>query len=214
MKKRILVFADSNGWGYVPGSGARYDEESRWPAILDSLLPDDFQVIEDCANGRTIAFDDPICEYRNGIKQIGTSLYCNNPVDLLIVMLGINDVRYVYNAKPPFIARALQSLAEKAAYVGSPGMKILIVTPPALRSCALGGPLSYYYDEESVKNCEGLAPCYQATAKKLRAYYFDASAAAATSDIDGVHLDAANHKKLAKAILPVVLEILKADKRY
>ncbi len=82
--------------GDTSRSGARYDEESRWPAILDSLLPDDFQVIEDCANGRTIAFDDPICEYRNGIKQIGTSLYCNNPVDLLIVMLGINDVRYVY----------------------------------------------------------------------------------------------------------------------
>jgi lysophospholipase L1-like esterase len=208
MKKRILVFADSNGWGYAPGSGARLDENSRWPAILDSLLPDDCQVIEDCANGRTIAFDDPICQYRNGIKQIGASLYCNDPVHLLIVMLGINDVRYVYNAKPPFIARALQSLVEKAVAEGTPGMKILIVTPPTLRACALTGPLSYYYDEESVRSCEGLAPCYQATAKKLGAYYFDASAVTTLSDIDGVHLDAGNHRKLAQAILPVVTDIL------
>lgn len=208
MKKRVLVFADSNGWGYNPGSGVRLDEDSRWPAILDALLPDDCQVIEDCANGRTIAFDDPICDYRNGIKQIGTSLYCNNPVDLLVIMLGINDVRYVYNAKPPFIARALQSLAEKAVNMGSPGMKILIVTPPTLRSCALNGPLSYYYDEESVRSCEGLAPCYETIARKLHTYYFDASAVTTLSDIDGVHLDAENHRKLAKAILPVITDIL------
>ena len=208
MKKRVLVFADSNGWGYTPGDGARLDESSRWPAVLDSLLPGDCQVIEDCANGRTIAFDDPICEYRNGIKQIGSSLYCNDPVDLLVIMLGINDVRYVYNAKPPFIARALQSLVEKAVFVGSPGMKILIVTPPTLRSCSLSGPLSYYYNEESVRNCEGLAPCYEATAKKLHTYYFDASAVTTLSDIDGVHLDAENHRKLAKAILPAITDIL------
>jgi lysophospholipase L1-like esterase len=208
MKKRILVFSDSNGWGYTPGSGERLDENSRWPAILDSLLPGDCQVIEDCANGRTIAFDDPICEYRNGIKQIGASLYCNNPVDLLVIMLGINDVRYVYNARPPFIARALQSLAEKAFTVGSPGMRVLIVTPPTLRACALEGPLSYYYDEDSVRSCEGLAPCYEATAKKLHAHYFDASAVSTLSGIDGVHLNAENHRKLAKAILPVIANIL------
>lgn len=212
MKKRILVFADSNGWGYTPGSGARMDEDSRWPAVLDSLLPGDCQVIEDCANGRTIAFDDPICEYRNGIRQIGASLYCNDPVDLLVIMLGINDVRSVYNARPPFIARALRSLVEKAVKEGTPGMKILVVTPPTLRACALHGPLAYYYDEESVKNCEGLAPCYEATAKNLRAGYFDASAVAAVSDVDGVHLDAENHRKLARAILPVVTDILNGSK--
>jgi len=31
MKKRIVIFGDSNTWGYDAKSGGRFNEEIRWP---------------------------------------------------------------------------------------------------------------------------------------------------------------------------------------
>ena len=38
MKKRILCFGDSNTWGYDGQTGLRFDEDTRWTSLLQSLL--------------------------------------------------------------------------------------------------------------------------------------------------------------------------------
>ena len=59
--KRILVFGDSNSWGYTDeDNGQRY--EKRWPVSLNhELIQNGFntEIIEDCLPGRTTNIDDP-----------------------------------------------------------------------------------------------------------------------------------------------------------
>ncbi len=59
--KRILVFGDSNSWGYTDeDNGQRY--EKRWPILLSQdLIQKGFntEIVEDCLPGRTTNIDDP-----------------------------------------------------------------------------------------------------------------------------------------------------------
>ena len=47
--KNILCFGDSNTWGYAPGTGARFDLDTRWTGVLQAELGADYRVIEDGA---------------------------------------------------------------------------------------------------------------------------------------------------------------------
>ena len=52
--KRILCFGDSLTWGYDPAKRVRFEEDSRWPCVMQAALGDDYKVIEEGQNGRTI----------------------------------------------------------------------------------------------------------------------------------------------------------------
>ena len=58
--KNILIFGDSNSWGYVDeDNGKRY--ESRWPIIFENNLKKegvDCKIIEDALPGRTTNIDE------------------------------------------------------------------------------------------------------------------------------------------------------------
>ena len=65
MKKHIVCFGDSNTHGYCAdpadcGGGIRFDESQRWPRLLQSLLGEDYLVVEEGLSGRTTCFDDPL----------------------------------------------------------------------------------------------------------------------------------------------------------
>ena len=70
--KHILIFGDSNTWGYdsaryIPEADAfqRMTETERWPALVRSSLGPDYQITEDALNGRTVVWDDPYMPGRN-----------------------------------------------------------------------------------------------------------------------------------------------------
>ncbi|MEE3025708.1 MAG: arylesterase, partial [Pseudomonadota bacterium] len=58
---RILVYGDSNSWGYLDdGSGLRFAD--RWPVSMARRLTaagQDVELIEECLPGRTTNVDDP-----------------------------------------------------------------------------------------------------------------------------------------------------------
>ena len=47
MGKRILCIGDSNTWGYIPGSGERYEKNVRWAGKLAQILGENYEVIEE-----------------------------------------------------------------------------------------------------------------------------------------------------------------------
>ena len=57
---RILVYGDSNSWGYLDdGSGQRY--ENRWPVVMAGELVArgmPVELVEECLPGRTTSADD------------------------------------------------------------------------------------------------------------------------------------------------------------
>jgi lysophospholipase L1-like esterase len=219
MSKRILCFGDSNTWGFLPegqpedGSyRVRYPFGERWTGILAGILGEGYRVIEEGLNGRTTAWDDPIAPYRNALRYIDACVETHAPLDMIVIMLGTNDL------KPRIAGRAYDSAEGAGALVerikhnhggrDNKPPRILIAAP-----CAIGSHIekSFFADEfggirsreESLK-----APKYLAAiADALGCEFLDGVKYTKTGP-DAIHLDADSHKKLAKALGQKIKKIL------
>ena len=107
--KSILCYGDSNTWGYDPQTRSRFPHDVRWTGVLASSLGTGYRVVEEGLNGRTTRWDDPIEAGRNGLTFLQPCLESHLPLDLVIVMLGTNDLKQRFGLSASDIA---QSAAE------------------------------------------------------------------------------------------------------
>ena len=92
--KTILCFGDSLTWGYDPVGPGRHAHDVRWPSVLEAELGGKARVIAEGLNGRTTVFDDFAAGAdRNGARVLPTLLTSHAPLDLVIIMLGTNDMK-------------------------------------------------------------------------------------------------------------------------
>ena len=61
--------------------------------MLRNTLGAEYLVIEEGLNGRTTVWDDSIEEYKNGKDYLIPCLVTHKPLDLVIIMLGTNDLK-------------------------------------------------------------------------------------------------------------------------
>ena len=152
--KSVVCFGDSNTYGHNPVNGERLPESVRWPCLLQGPLGDGYKDIEEGHNGRTTVFDDPNDDWKKGIDYIKGILCTHRPVDYLIIMLGTNDMKTVYNASPDAIANGLNEIVSKAESVMNIKQgfvpKILVVSPPGITTEILTGPFQGSFDRVSI----------------------------------------------------------------
>ena len=202
--KNILCFGDSNTWGCVPGVLSRFPYDKRWTGLLAQALGPEYHVLEDGIKGRTAAVDDPHYPFRNGLSSLGYSLLSASPIDLMIVMLGTNDIEYVgaegyYHGIKVLgeqILRANTLLACTSPIFTEP--RLLLVSP-------IEETPSMPYYEESKK----LAYYTEKAAKELGVPWLDAARYAKPSEVDGCHMDEVGHAALAVAIEKAIKEIFR-----
>ena len=108
--KSILCYGDSNTYGLMPDSPDRYPRDVRWTGILQKKLGEDYYVIEEGLSGRTTLWDDPIEEHKNGKKYLLPCLDSHKPVDLVILMLGTNDLKTRFSLTPFDIGASVEIL--------------------------------------------------------------------------------------------------------
>ena len=207
--KSILCYGDSITWGYNPKEGTRFPFEERWPGILQLELGDSYRVIEESVPGRTTNWDSPFLPERNGRKSLPLVLETNLPIDLFILMLGTNDLWKTFNFSASEIAGSCAFLiwtVQKA--MAGPGFgvpEILLIAPQPL------GPLSPFMNtffEGRAAVSRQLAREYKKISQMTGCHFLDASKYVKSSRVDGVHLDAAEQKKLASGVKKSVLSIL------
>jgi lysophospholipase L1-like esterase len=102
--RTVLCYGDSNTWGYDPASKHRFRDSVRWTGVLQHLLSNRCRVIEEGLNGRTTVWPDPIAEYRNGKQMLIPTLETHKPLELVILMLGVNDCKRKFAASAYDIA--------------------------------------------------------------------------------------------------------------
>lgn len=215
MKKRIVCFGDSNTWGYNAVNAQRYSEDIRWTGRLQKLLGEEYQIIEEGQNGRTIIPDDPWEGEKSGYKYIVPCLGTHDPFDLLVLMLGTNDTKERFSLIAEDIARGMGQLLEKV--IGFSGFhlsggkpKILLVSPieigEEIEEKMFGGMFGGRRGREKTLKIAGY---YEELAKQYGCFYLNAAAYAKPSAEDCVHLDEAGHKQLADGLAEKIREILK-----
>lgn len=209
--KTILCFGDSNTWGYNPSNGQRYDKAIRWPSVLaatlDAAFPGEFEIIPEGQNGRTTVWEDPVGQKRGSLHLL-PCLETHKPVDLLIIMLGTNDLKHRFGVSSYDVARGVAYLAGMARTSefgpGNSAPAVLIVAPPPFAT------LSEFGSE-----FEGGAKKSLTLGREILAYAtlkgfpcFDAGTVIHSSDKDGIHLEPEEHHKLGVALAPRVIELI------
>jgi len=212
--KNILCFGDSNTWGYTPGTGERYAADVRWTGVMQNALGADYHVIEDGMNARTTVYDDMWSMWRNGKDALPISLIAQKPLDLLIISLGTNDLKFT-DARGS--ARGIDTLItlvnmvqarKESSLVFPNGVKILVVSPillhpdvdtDAQRNSSVYGK----YAESCI-----FAEHFKRIADAQGVEFFDAAPVAPVSHVDCVHMPPESHKALGLALAEKVKEIL------
>jgi lysophospholipase L1-like esterase len=206
--KTVLCYGDSNTWGYDPASGERFPEDVRWPGVLARELGDEFRVIEEGLNARTTVRDDPVEEYKNGKDYFRPCLESHRPLDLVIVALGVNDLKARFFASASDVADGagvLVAIAQRngAGPDGSPPT-VLLVAPPTVGRLTELAEMFAGAEEKS----RGFARQYRRVAQKHGCELLDAGELVRSSDLDGIHLEVGEHRKLGEAVAARVREML------
>lgn len=79
----------------------------RWPKVLAQQFPQD-EIIEEGLNGRTLVHEDPYGKGRCGSAVLEMLLRTHQPLDLIIMMLGTNDLKTMYHLNAEMIAKGVR----------------------------------------------------------------------------------------------------------
>ena len=207
--KTIVCFGDSNTYGRDPVTKGRLDKETRWPGVLQNTLGAQYDVIEEGLNGRTTVWDDPVRggPKRNGSLYLLPCLESHAPIDLLVMMLGTNDLKARFSVTPYDIAESMGALIEiaqksQSGLTGN-GPAILIMAPPPL------GKLTEWAEtfQGGVEKSKKLAGYYKSVASAYGCFFLDTATVIESSKLDGLHYDPEEHHKLGMAVAEIVNRI-------
>ena len=202
--RSLLCYGDSNTHGTLPlpdlDTSRRMAWADRWTTHLADLLPD-WQVIPEGQPGRTTVHDDPIeGAHRNGLTVLPALLESHAPLDLVLLMLGTNDLKPRFSVGPQDIALSLARLVRliRSSGYGPAGAapQVLLVAPPPISET---GCLADIFAGGAAKS-QALAPAVAAVAARLKVPFLDLAGVIAVSPVDGVHYDVADMPGLAQAV--------------
>lgn len=213
---RILCYGDSNTWGFVPVAeppSLRLPAADRWPHVMQSALGGDVEVIEEGLNGRTTDVGDPTNPQiggagLDGLAYLPACLASHLPLDLVVIMLGTNDLKAMFARSAARIALGAGRLAETVRSIGGgvgsiyESPDVLLVCPPPL------APMTHFAEMFSGGHATslGLARAYRAVAGAVDAGFLDAGTVIESDGVDGLHLTAATQRRLGEAVAAAIRE--------
>ena len=217
---RLLCFGDSNtfGWiGSLNGTTRRYPRNIRWTGRLAHQLGPQWEVIEEGLGGRTIRDQFTVGTDitlagagLNGKEYLPACLLSHLPLDVVLIMLGSNDMKSALGRSAESIAEGMEELVDLilskpwASLLDYPAPRILIVSPPYIgsRKMELAGARYIGAPEKSRQ----LGALYADIAARKGIDFFDAAEALISEPageahgIDGMHLDETDHLLLATTL--------------
>lgn len=160
----VICYGDSNTWGFDPRNFVPERYSIIWPDLLAEKKQ--WKVENQGENGREIP---------------RKSVYFPRDSDLVIVMLGINDL--LQSRSPEVVAKRMEDFL-----MNQNREKILLIAPPAL---TLG---VWVQDQNLITDSIVLAKQYQLLAQRLDIRFVDASQWQIPMAFDGVHFTEEGHR--------------------
>ena len=207
----VVCFGDSLTWGFNPVDRTRYGHDLRWTRLMQKVLGDGFYVIEEGLNSRTTVFEDPVRGDKNGLAHLATVRKTHMPIDILVIMLGTNDLQTRFGMSANAIAVAMSRLLYEARLATDDpegrAPKILLMSPPPLGNLKGSRVEALFSGEVSREVSRGLSGEYRQIASDYGVAFLDTGAIVSASPIDGVHLDPEMQLPLAKAVAAEVRKL-------
>jgi len=210
MTYTIVCFGDSNTYGSPPSGGERYARDVRWPGVMRAALGAGYEVIEEGLGGRTTVFDSPLAPYRNGRHYLTPCLLSHAPLDLVIIMLGTNDLNVRHHLSASEIASGAGVLVDIARQTlsgpgGAPPAVLLVSPVPVGPTNEVGEAWGF---DDAAERAQQMAPMYRVIAEGKGAAFFEAGSVASASPDEGIHLEPEAHASLGAALAGEVRVLL------
>lgn len=197
--KTILCFGDSNTYGERPDGGGRYERGERWTGRLQSALSGEYLIVEEGLNGRTTVWSDPVEGDKCGIKHLPTCLESHAPLDLVILMLGTNDLKVRFCATPTDISLGAEALVRLVLFAQNGRRE----QPPRCcwrrRPFCSGRPFWEKSSATATRTRCAWAPSTRTLRGATGVEFINIAEYAQPSTLDGLHFDSENHAKVAAA---------------
>ena len=205
MTRTILAFGDSNTHGTKPmpdhaGAG-RFDRAERWPGAMADALGDGWHLVEEGLPGRTAAWGDVLMgDHMNGQTGLKIALASHAPIDVLVIVLGTNDVKARLGLTAEGVAAGIAGLLDIAndpdTQAAHAEFRTLLVCPPPITE----GPPFAAEMRGGAALSRALPALLEPLAEAHGVAFLDAGRHIAVSPTDGVHFDADAHRTLGHAI--------------
>jgi len=213
--KHVLAFGDSLTWGANAATGVRHGFEDIWPNAFQNELGEQVHVYAEGLNGRTTMFDDYSSPTdRNGTRVLPTLLATHEPLDLVIIVLGTNDMKPHVCGNSSGSAQGIKRLIQITKSFeyndAHAAPEILVVSPPL--TVERGDSFAGDQFEGSIELSKEYAEKYQEICVEQGVSFFDAATVVvADAATDGIHMDAENTRALGETLALIAREILSLD---
>jgi len=206
--KTILCYGDSNTHGFNAHTQDRFSIDERWTGVLAQELGAAYHVVEEGLNGRTTVWNDPVEGRMSGKDYLVPCLASHHPIDLVVLMLGTNDLKKRFAVSVFDIAYSVGMLVNIIQTSGAgpdySAPQVLLISPPVV------GKLSAYaemFGDDVQARSKQFAKHYRLIADQYRCHFLDAAQVIVSGDVDGVHWEADQHRKLGRVVAARVKEI-------
>lgn len=207
--KTVLCYGDSNTWGADAVTDGRHSRWVRWPGVLQKTLGDAYYVIEEGLNGRTTVWDDPIEGHKNGKTYLIPCLESHKPLDVVVLMLGSNDLKMRFSVSATDIANSARTLVDMIQRsrtghdLGAP--EVILICPPPIAD--LSAELAGMFEGAHAKAAR-LPQEFERVAQEMDCIYLNTHEFITPDPADGLHLTAEAHRKLGEAVSVLVAELV------
>jgi lysophospholipase L1-like esterase len=207
----VLCYGDSNTYGQRPdGTRSRHAANVRWTGQLQALLGDGYYIIEEGLSSRTTNLDYPKKPGRNGKTYLAPCLQSHNPIDIVILMLGTNDLKIEFNRSAEDIANAigvlLDDIQEYAQNKQGGAPRIILVSPILVDIGRPGESSTENYNRESAEKSQQVAKALEPIAKVHGCLFADASSVSKAGE-DGIHFSEESHGRLAELLAECIVRV-------
>ena len=199
--KNILCYGDSNTFGLNPKDFSRYDENTRWTALLQKNLGEEYKVINEGMPNRTGFVDNPDGTVYSSQKHFPETLLKTESLHILILAIGTNDLMFKYNITIDTVEKGLNNLIKTAKEKTN---NIIIIPPTIMTENILNGYFSSMFDETSIIKAKEIGKIYKQISAENCCKYFDINEFVMPSTIDGLHYDKKTHKLIADRLTEIV----------